>query len=87
MDEHRHEANETRGERQRSPVFTAIMSIVLMLPVLYVASIGPVARIIQKTTPGAPPSWAMSAYLPLIWLHDHTPLGVPLQWYVELWGG
>ncbi len=54
--------------------------------VLYVLSIGPAAWIV------AVPDWMDVAlpifqigYAPLIWLHDHTFMRNPLEWYIGLW--
>jgi hypothetical protein len=54
------------------------------LPLLYVLSMGPVALMAEKTRLPSRPVKAF--YTPLIWLHDHTFLKQPLEWYVGLWG-
>jgi hypothetical protein len=57
---------------------------VALSPLLYVLSIGPAG-------------WAVDAghfsrgqfhtlYAPVVWLHDHTLLEKPLEWYAGLWG-
>jgi hypothetical protein len=56
----------------------------LAAPLLYILSIGPVAAIWVKTQSRVAP--LETFYAPVIWLHDHTPLKEPLEWYVELWG-
>jgi hypothetical protein len=57
---------------------------ILAAPLLYILSVGPVAAIwIKFKLPEAP---LETFYAPLIWLHGHTPLKEPLEWYVELWG-
>lgn len=58
--------------------------LILAAPLLYVLSVGPVAAIWIKYQLPVPPLEAF--YAPLIWLHDHTPLKDPLDWYVKLWG-
>jgi hypothetical protein len=77
---------ETVADRPRSALITAGYSFIAGLPVLYVLSVGPVARLCQMVSPGQPPVWVFVLYAPLIWLHDNTPLRAPLEWYVELWG-
>ena len=56
----------------------------LLLPVLYVLSIGPVVAAVKRTGKGE--DAAMSFYAPVIWLHNNTPLEKPLEWDAELWG-
>jgi hypothetical protein len=56
-----------------------------VLPLLYVLSIGPAARLMK----GSPARFTMQLrafYYPVIWLHDHTVLKKPLEVYVALWG-
>ena len=55
--------------------------VILAAPLLYILSIGPVLRFGGKTLLPFD-----VIYAPVIWLHDHTPLEKPLEWYVELWG-
>jgi len=57
----------------------------MLLPVLYVLSIGPVAATF-KMMGKPPPSYLMQFYHPVRWLHEHTPLKKPLEVYVKLWG-
>ena len=55
----------------------------LAAPLLYVLSIGPVFKF-----GGKPPlslEFVEAFYAPVIWLHDHTPLKKPLEWYVDWW--
>jgi hypothetical protein len=54
------------------------------LPMLYVLSIGPVVMIADKA--GLSPRPFRKFYAPVIWLHDHTVLKQPIEWYAELWG-
>ena len=53
------------------------------LPMLYVLSTGPAALIVKKT--GLPAEHFRTFYAPLAWLHKHTALRHPLDWYVKLW--
>lgn len=80
MEEHRSDARETK-----SHLFTAMMGFMFVIPVLYVLSIGPVARVIRSAQPVRAPHWVDVVYFPLIWLHENTPLEKPLDWYVEVW--
>jgi hypothetical protein len=77
---------ETVADRPRSAFLAAVTSLVVSLPVLYVLSVGPVARLCQTVSPNFTPNWVHVFYSPLIWLHANTPLRAPLEWYVELWG-
>lgn len=61
------------------------IAVIILLPVLYVLSIGPVAVIVDKTGI-MPPSNIRRFYHPVIWLHDNTPLRKPLEAYLRLWG-
>jgi hypothetical protein len=61
-------------------------TLLIALPFFYLLSIGPVAAI----TSGMDRSnleFAEKFYAPVIWLHDHTPLKEPLEYYVMFWGG
>ena len=70
---------------QRGSSFGLIVALaVLLLPVLYVLSIGPVAMIVEKMGIDRDPFQAF--YAPVVWLYDHTFLEQPLEWYVSLWG-
>lgn len=73
--------------RLESKLIPLISGFVLALPVLYVLSVGPVAKAIELATGDpSPPQWARQFYAPLRWLHDNTPMARPLEWYVALWG-
>lgn len=52
--------------------------------ILYVLSLGP-AVWATDTFLSRNRAWLHSAYAPVIWLAEHTPLGGPLEWYVCLW--
>ncbi len=51
--------------------------------VLYVLSIGPAAALVSNR---AALTILPKVYAPVIWLHDHTFLEKPLEWYVGLFG-
>ena len=56
--------------------------VIVGLILFYIASVGPVAWLWYKM------NWNIKLfrylYAPVIWLHDHTPLETPLEWWVEL---
>jgi len=56
----------------------------LLSPLLYVLSIGPVARLAEEGL--LPRDPVVAFYTPVIWLHHNTPLREPLEWYGHLWG-
>ncbi len=58
----------------------------VVVPLLYVLSIGPVAALVSRSNNGASAGTLRKIYAPVIWLHDHTVLKKPLEAYVELWG-
>jgi len=64
---------------------SAVIAVVIVVPVLYVLSIGPAAGLARRF--GVAKGPLTTLYAPVIWLHDHTPLKRPLEWYVDLWGG
>ena len=60
----------------------------IVIPLLYVLSIGPVAMVCEKTNiPHEIEQGFELFYAPLIWLHDHTFLQDPLKEYVMWWMG
>ena len=64
-------------ESARKPNHGGIVAALLLLPVLYVLSIGPVARMGIKY--GVWNSTQQRIYFPVLWLHDHTILKKPLE--------
>jgi hypothetical protein len=63
----------------------AIVGLLVALPVLYVASVGPVARLACDGSI-APKTWAI-AYRPLLRAADHwPPIDSALCWYSDKWG-
>ena len=66
-----------------APVVASLL-FVLLLPFLYVLSIGPVVAISEKTGRGH--HAVEVVYAPVIWLHEHTFLKEPLERYAEVWG-
>ena len=55
-----------------------------VLLLVYVLSVGPVARVCQNFSYNGPA--LRSFYYPLILLHENTPFRKPLDAYIKLWG-
>ena len=54
--------------------------------VLYVLSIGPVVAFLDRSRPSpAIDQYFEAFYVPVVWLHDHTPLEKPLEKYLDWW--
>lgn len=69
--------------RSRRETWFAAMVLSGMVFGMYVASAGPAVALSEKTGIGKK---AMPViYAPLAYLHKHTPLRAPLQWYVKMW--
>jgi hypothetical protein len=68
---------------RHTPLWLGLAALALvLLPCLYVGSIGPVVR--YADSPRLESTW-MVVYAPLEWAHDHTFLHAPLELYVGLW--
>jgi hypothetical protein len=76
--------SEERAEPKKSGTGAVIAAALVLLPMFYVLSIGPVAFIADKLKVEV--SAVRPFYAPVIWLHDHTFLRRPLEWYLELFG-
>lgn len=63
-----------------------LIIFVIVVPLLYVLSIGPVAAVLSRTKSPQRLQILEKIYAPVIWLHGHTILKEPLEAYVELWG-
>jgi hypothetical protein len=74
--------NQAENPGKNSAALIVIVGV-LLLPVLYVLSLGPAVMIVDRTGMGE--DFAKIFYYPLIWLHENTPLAGPLEWYVSLW--
>jgi hypothetical protein len=76
---------ESAQESGCSSGWLGIWFFVVLMPICYVLSIGPVGAIAKK---GPNASWVVTArkfYYPVMWLGDHTPLKKPLEAYFRLW--
>jgi hypothetical protein len=59
---------------------------VLLVPILYILSAGPIVRLtMSKSHPQRAPEWVETLYAPVEWLYEHTPLEKPLEEYMEWW--
>lgn len=62
------------------------MALMVALPLVYLLSIGPVAFVCEKTSSTTSiRNTVLAVYAPIIWLHDHTPMKMPLENYVNWW--
>lgn len=70
-------------ERRSHSVWIAVALIaLLLLPILYVLSVGPYAYF----SDGAFSESAQWFYAPLLWLHDHSErFSTIFVWYLNLW--
>jgi hypothetical protein len=75
-------SDETRSRRS----YWFWLAVALMVaPVLYILSVGPVVYVIERT--GTGDDAARVVYAPLEWLAANTPLRGPLVSYIDLWEG
>ena len=73
-----------RNPSRYTPQAALVMALLALIvaPVLYVLSFGPMAWIADRTG-GA---WYDTLYAPLNWLYEHVPATQPwFQWYLSLW--
>ena len=62
----------------------AFTLILVLLPILYCAGLGPAIWFVKTT--GIDPTLFQAIYRPLEWLHDNVDiLRPPLDWYIDLW--
>ena len=72
-----------RSEKKGGGV--SAVGLLLALPLLYVLSVGPVARLAQETGGSIRP--IVVVYAPLSWATAKWgPAGDALRWYLDLWG-
>lgn len=60
-----------------------IAAMVIVLPIIYVLSLGPVVLVAKKHAYND--NAIKRVYAPVIWLHDHTFLKKSLEAYVGFW--
>lgn len=61
-----------------------LLALLPLVPLLYVLSFGPVVMVAGRA--GWDKGTIQAVYAPIIWLHRHTPLRGPIQWYGRMWG-
>jgi len=76
--------SESVTERHRGFSLAHVLVAVVALFAMYALSIGPVVRITIRRG-DTMSATVLSFYSPLRWLCNHTPLGSPMSWYVDLW--
>ena len=60
-----------------------LMVALLLLPLLYVLSIGPMALMFPN---GDEPAWVTTVYRPLTWLVEQSEFTMSLfYWYISFW--
>jgi hypothetical protein len=75
---------DNRSQHQSSGALWTLW--ILSVPLVYVLSVGPVVRLTMDNSHArGVPEWVDALYRPLGWIHEHTPLEKPLEWYMELW--
>jgi hypothetical protein len=72
-------------ETQKSKSSWWAVVLVLLLPVLYVLSIGPVVRIVDRTGSKTAKAAVADFYAPLGWLHKNTSANGLIDRYLDLW--
>ena len=70
-------------EAPNSSSSNRLVLIIVLLPVLYLLSVGPAIRY-QRSLLWAQP-FLEKFYSPLLWLHENTLLRAPLDAYARLW--
>lgn len=60
-----------------------ILWLLFLAPTLYVLSFGPAVWLHERGVVST--ETVITWYTPVEWLHDHTFLEKPLQWYSSLW--
>lgn len=71
------------ADEKRKCGWFLLLALLVLLPAAYVLSFGPAGYAMKLTGRGV--KAVMTAYAPVVWLHDHTPLREPLEWYAEWW--
>ncbi|MCX6847461.1 MAG: hypothetical protein NTY98_00915 [Verrucomicrobia bacterium] len=73
-------------DTSRSSNSTAIMALMIALPLFYGFSIGPAIYFTEKFHPSASIEKPLKAfYAPVLWLHANTFLKQPLESYERFW--
>ncbi len=84
MSEATRPAKETAGNNPATMLLVVMMFALVLLPLLYVLSVGPVVMMVDRG--GMDREFWTWFYAPLEWLHSHVEFVRPfLEWYIELW--
>ena len=76
--------NESGPSPSRTWLWTTV--VIVILPVIYALSIGPVIYWMERHRPArGPDPWLQTFYGPLLWADEHTPLKKPLDVYTDWW--
>jgi serine/threonine protein kinase len=73
--------------RRRLNVAELVAGCLLLLALLYTLSLGPFIRLTGAAGRPATVARVRRVYAPLVWLHDHSLLTRPLEWYARRFGG
>jgi hypothetical protein len=75
-----------KPEREKSgggAMAAALVTFLLLMPVLYVLSLGPAIWYVNR---GNEPGIFETIYYPIAWLYENCEPAQPLlDWYVEIW--
>ncbi|WP_395750805.1 hypothetical protein [Prosthecobacter sp.] len=78
--------NDEPESPRQSSYYSAVLAILVALPLLYALSIGPAAYCLSKFNVGRSTEDMVEAfYAPIIWLADHTSMEKPIDSYIEWW--
>lgn len=84
MSEATRPAKEATAQGSAAAVVVVMLMITVMLPVLYVLSLGPVIMMIERG--GMSTEFWQWFYAPLEWLCEHVDfIRTFVEWYVSLW--
>lgn len=84
MSEAARPAKEATTHGSAATVVAVILFVAVLLPVLYVLSLGPVIMMVERG--GMDVEFWVWFYWPLEWLHEHVEFTRPfLDWYAQLW--
>lgn len=79
---------EVDAERKHSPSFWGFFLWPAVVLMLYVLSVGPVRKVLDR--PAATQlEWTLARafYIPLVWVHDNVPpFGTAVEVYLGWWG-
>jgi hypothetical protein len=71
------------AESQSGGSSLVVFWLLLLAPALYVLSFGPAVWLHERDYVST--EFVLTWYAPVKWLHVHTFLAKPLEWYANLW--